>query len=199
MTSHGSTTVASEAGGSPKAAEFDTIEAEIDTIKANVRHMRAEAESKHKTSELRTTRQQREPTIHATSSKIPAPVALRLTTATTGDSFKTRADDGTAAAQGQGSTFSDTTKRSDARTGTSKIRKPAATTISPTSETFSGSPSSFEQGQSPTSTQSDTKATYYDAVEYLQESADPGKSSPHFAQPTQAATRRVDQTLSTLR
>lgn len=195
MTSHGSTTVASEVGGSPKAAEFDTIEAEIDTIKANVRHMRAEAESKHKRSELRTTRQQREPAVHAASTRIPAPVTHRLTTATTGDLSKTRAEDDTATAQDKGSKFPDTTKRSDAQTGTSKMTKSVAATISSPSETLPGSPSSFEQGQSPTSTQSDTKATYYDAVEYLQETADPGKSSPHFAQPTQAATRRVDQTL----
>lgn len=195
MTSHGSTTVASEAGGSPKAAEFDTIEAEIDTIKADIRHMRAEAESKHKTSELGRTRQQREPATHAASSKIPAPAALRMTTATTGGLPKPRADDDTATAQGKASTFSNPTRRSDARIGTSKIRKSVTTTISPASETLPWSPSSFEQGRSPTSTQSDTKATYYDAVEYLQETADPEKSSPHFAQPTQAATRRVDQTL----
>ena len=55
--------------------------------------------------------------------------------------------------------------------------------LSPTSETSTSSYATC------------TTSSYYDAVEQLQGSPEPDTASPHFAQLTQAASRRVDETL----
>ena len=184
MTSHGSTTAASEAELPPKLTDFDTIEAEIDTIKADVQCMRAEAEHKRDLEEPRTLKQQSGLPVRTTErSRIPAPAMSRLATMMANDPFKASTGIGVSTSSGNGVSSSSTTSCSYAGIGTGRTMGPAATTISPTSET---STESFATC---------TTAVYYDTVEHPQAAAEMDTASPHFAQPTQAATRRMDETL----
>lgn len=200
MTSHGSTVAASETGAPPKPAEFDTIEAEIDAIKADVQHMRAEAAGKQKLGERDMTSRQHAPPARAEGSKIPAPDTSRLASAKPGDSSRTRTETGMTISQGKAPASSGQTSRAYVQTSTSRTRGFATAVISPTSETSTASMKTALQEQSPTTsspttTQNGSPVKYRDALEYPQASSCSEKSSPHFAQPTQAATRRVDETL----
>lgn len=202
MTSHGSTTAASEAGAKP--AELDTIEAEIDTIKADVQLMRAEADNKQKLGEPRTTKRQQDPPARARGRKILAPTTSRLPTPKPSDLSKTDSDTKMAASQGKELASPSLTSRSLARISTSRAKASPAAMVSPTSAT---STESFQSHLSRASTQGSgttakyydavesPQAEYYDAVEYPTASQHMDQSSPHFAQPTQAATRRMDETL----
>jgi hypothetical protein len=85
-----------------------------------------------------------------------------------------------------------------ARAGGSKIPAPTASRLvaaEPTSD--SDLPyRNRDDAPSPTTTQGDgTPAKYQDAVGSPRANAYSNNSSPHFAQPTQAANRRVDETL----
>lgn len=168
---------------SPNHAEFDTIEAEIDTIKADVRCMRREAKGKQKPGEPCAMRQQGGPSIRAAASKIPAPASSRSTTMKTNDLPKTDTCVDMTASPGKGPAASSITSRSYAGIGTKRTSGPVATTLSPASEISNASFATC------------TTASYHDAVEYPQENLDSEKPNPHFAQPTQAATRRMDETL----
>lgn len=180
MTSYGSTTAASEAGLPPKLTDFDTIEAEIDTIKTDVQIMRAEAESQQRLEELLTPRKQHDLFARTEISKIPTPAMTNHTVARAIELSKT----GMAKPSSRKEMPSPSTpSRSCAGIGTGTIRGIAAIMKSPTSEVSTSSYATC------------TTSSYHDAVEFLQTSPEQDKASPHFAQPTQAASRRVDETL----
>lgn len=175
MTSHGSTIAANDTEGIPNADDLSALEAEINTIKTDVLHMRADAENKHRSGEQTPTMRQHDLPPRTEGSRIPAPAS--------GQPMPRISDPSKRAATSSSSkvpALTGTSKRSYAQTGTSKLRGPPATT--------SGS----QQGGNDTSS---PQQTYYDAVEYLHGTPSSDKSSPHFAQSTQAATHRVDQTL----
>jgi hypothetical protein len=179
MTSYGSTTAASEAGLPPKLMDFDAIEAEIDTIKVDVQKMRAEAESQQRPEELSTPKQQRNLSVRVAGSKIPTPALSQVTVARAVELSKTGMANPYA---GKDIPLSSTAHRSHAGTGTGKTTASAAAPmISPTSEASSYATCAT--------------SSYHDAVEHLQASPEQQEAGPHFAQPTQAASRRVDETL----
>lgn len=180
MTSHGSTIAASEAGSPPNLTDFDTIEAEIESIRTDVQHMRAEAESQQRLEELRTTKQQRNPFARMQSSKIPAPAMSHLTVAKAIELSKTGMAN---PSSGKDIPLAGTISRSHAGIGTGRFRGPAAAMKSPISEVSMSSYATC------------ATSSYHDAVENLHTSPEQDRASPHFAQPTQAASRRVDQTL----
>jgi len=180
MTSYGSTTAASEAGLPPSLTDFDTIEAEIDTIRADVQHMRAEAESQQRLEELRTPKQQRNLFARVQGSKIPAPAMSNFTVARAIELSKTGMAKPSSA---KDITSSSTTSRPYAGVGTGKLKTSATIMNSPISEISASSYATC------------ATSSYYDAVEHLQASPEQDRVNPHFAQPTQAASRRVDETL----
>lgn len=179
MTSYGSTAAASEAGLPPKLMDFDTIEAEIDTIKFDVQKMRAEAESQQRLEEPSTPKQPRNLSVRVAGSKIPTPALSQVTVARAVELSKA----------GMANPYSDKALPSSSTanhwytgTGTGKIRASAAgPMVSPSSEASSYATCAT--------------SSYHDAVEHLQASPEQQEAGPHFAQPTQAASRRVDETL----
>jgi hypothetical protein len=181
MTSYGSETAVSESGSPPKLTDFDTIEAEIDTIKAEVQDLRAGAEHKQGLEETCAMRQQHDPYVRAERSRIPAPAMSRFAPARTSDSCKTGTSIGLVTLPGTGLSSVSPLSRSNAGVGTGGTRGHAAATISPTAESSS---SAFATC---------TTAIHHDVVEHF--TTELLRMSPHFAQPTQAATRRVDETL----
>ena len=184
MTSFGSTTAASEPGLPPNLTDFDTIEAEIDAIRADVQHMRAEAESQQRLKELPTPTQQRKlfPRVPI-SSKIPAPAISQLTVAKAVEMSKNGVGMANPLA-GKDLSSHSVTNRSYAGTGTGRIKASAAAIInSPMSE------------KSASSYATCMTSDYHDAVEHPQTALERDRTGYRFAQPTQAATRRVDETL----
>ncbi|KAM0720232.1 hypothetical protein Q7P37_004368 [Cladosporium fusiforme] len=205
MTSHGSTEAASDAEGPLKLEDLDKIEAEINTMKEEVQTMRAAQRQQEPA-----VADQRPKRTYAEATKIPAPVSSRPATKMSSQSKLSTQED---IAQYPASSIP--TMRTHAQAGSSKLPGPAAAESTPrivaresppvsaTSETSSGS---FAQATSSTGSESGTQQKYYDAAEHQQETTpspdnpatagkSPDKLSPHFAQPTQATTRRIDQTL----
>jgi hypothetical protein len=179
MTSYGSTTAASEAGLPPKFMDFNTIDAEIDTIKVDVQKMRAEAESQQRVEELSTPKQLRNLSVRVAGSKIPTPALSHVTVARAIELSKTGMAN---PCSGEDLPLSSPAIRSYAGVGTGKTRASAAAPmISPTSEASSYATCAT--------------SSYHDAVEHLQAFQESDRGSPHFAQPTQAASRGVDETL----
>lgn len=181
MTSYGSTTAASEPGFPPNATDFDTIEAEIDAIRVDVQHMRAEAESQQRLEELRTPTQQRKTFARVPMSKIPGPAMSQLTVAKGVEVSKTGMNN---PFSGKEVSSSSAINRPHAGTGTGKFKGSAAAIInSPMSE------------KSASSYATCATSAYHDAVENMQGSLERDKTTLRFAQPTQATSRRVDETL----
>jgi hypothetical protein len=101
-----------------------------------------------------------------------------------GNSHTTKRQHGTPA-RAEGSKIPQSTVgRSHTQVGTSRTRASTAATLSPTSETSAEKSFGY----------ADSIVPYHDAVEY-QQAPTPEKPAPRFAQPTQAANRRVDETL----
>jgi hypothetical protein len=168
MTSLGSTTAASEAGPPPQPAELDALEADLDTIKVEIQQMRAGAESKQKLSEPRVANRQHDPTVRAEGSKIPTPSASPIEPEKPSDLY-----------------YRNRAERSFNQAGSPGLATPMVRQFA-----YQFAP------PSPTTTQGDgTPAKYQDAVESPQAKAYSNNPSPHFAQPTQAANRRVNETL----
>jgi hypothetical protein len=165
----------------PKLTDFDTLEAEIDTIKLEVQDMRADLESRDSLEEPCAMRQQHECQARAEASKIPAPATSRLATARSSDPFKTGTSVSLTQPPGTGLISASTMSCSTTGIGTGGNRGHATFMISPTSESSSSTYATC------------TTAIYHDAVEHL--TTELHKMSPHFAQQTQAATRRVKETL----
>lgn len=181
MTSYGSTTAASEPGFSPNATDFDTIEAEIDAIRADVQHMRAEAESQQRLEELRKPTQQRKVFARLPMSKIHGPAMSHLTVAKGVEMSKTGMNNPFSAKEVSSSSA---INRSYAGTGTGKFKGFAAAVInSPMSE------------KSASSYATCATSAYHDAPEHLQGTLEQDRTSHRFARPTQAVSRRVDETL----
>jgi hypothetical protein len=159
--------------------DFDAIEAEIDTIKVDVQKMRAEAESQQRPEELSTPKQPRNLSVRVAGSKIPTPALSHATVAKAVELSKAGMADPYA---GKDIPSSSTANRSHVGTGTGKTRASAAAPlISPSSEASSYATCAT--------------SSYHDAVEHLQASPEQQEAGPHFAQPTQAASRRMDETL----
>ncbi|GAB7329431.1 hypothetical protein MBLNU13_g01219t1 [Cladosporium sp. NU13] len=185
MTSYGSTTAASEPGLPPNLTDFDTIEAEIDAIRADVQHMRAEAESQQRLEEPRTPTQQRKAFSRVPISKIPGPAMSHLIVAKAAEMSETGVGIGMPnPLLGKDMSSSSAINRSYAGTGTGRIKASATAIInSPMSE---DSASSYATCMT---------SAYYDAVEHFQAPLERDRTGFRFAQPTQAASRRVDEIL----
>ena len=182
MTSYDSTTAASEPGLPPNLTCFDTIEVEIDAIRADVQHMRAETESQHRLEELRTPTQPSKAFPRVPISKIPGPAMSHLTVAKAVEMSNTGV--GMRNLLSGMEMSSSAINRSYAGTGTGKFKGSAAAVIkSPMSE------------ESASSYATCATSAYHDAVEHLQTALERDRTGFRFAQLTQAASRRVDETI----
>lgn len=205
MTSHGSTTADSDPEGHGKLTDLDSLSAELQVIQADVQQMREARDTEVALAEYR--KRQRARTAQAEVSKIPGPASPR-TTLRMSDLSKYRMQDDQAASATTLPASTQPSRRSYAQAEASKGIRPSAK-ISSSYQAGTSTTSPVCAGSDKTSSSkggSDVQQTYYDAVEHIPEtppsaqqatapSGKLDKPSPHFAQPTQAATRRADETL----
>lgn len=205
MTSTGSTVAASVVEGPLKNDDLDTLEADIDSMKAEVQSMRAAQGQQRPGAPEPTTADQKSQRTRTEATRIPAPVSH------SGTKMSSSSEQSFQEEKTQYTASSIPTTRSYAQGGTSKLKGPAhrptpSQSATSTSSPVSGGSQASHGGASPIASQGNTQHQYYDAAEYQPEAAtDPDspamlgdpqeKASPRFAQPTQATTRRVGETL----